>query len=97
MNDGIADGLVLFGITGDLAYKKLFPALYRLYDARRIKGPLIGVASLGVDASRSCATGCTTRCPTPACDVDPKVLDGLTEAIVLHLGQLRGPGRPSTG
>jgi glucose-6-phosphate 1-dehydrogenase len=25
-----ADALVLFGITGDLAHKKLFPALYHL-------------------------------------------------------------------
>jgi glucose-6-phosphate 1-dehydrogenase len=40
-----ADALVLFGITGDLAHKKLFPALYRLVEQKRIDGPIIGVAS----------------------------------------------------
>ncbi len=40
-----ADALVLFGITGDLAYKKLFPALYALVDQGRLRGPVIGVAS----------------------------------------------------
>ncbi|MFZ4519014.1 MAG: glucose-6-phosphate dehydrogenase [Microthrixaceae bacterium] len=40
-----ADALVLFGITGDLAYKKLFPALYGLVARHRMTGPIIGVAS----------------------------------------------------
>ena len=40
-----ADALVLFGITGDLAYKKLFPSLYSLVEQRRLNGPIIGVAS----------------------------------------------------
>jgi glucose-6-phosphate 1-dehydrogenase len=40
-----ADALVLFGITGDLAHKKLFPALYHLVEQRRVVGPLVGVAS----------------------------------------------------
>lgn len=40
-----ADALVLFGITGDLAFKKLFPALYRLVGQHRLDGPVIGVAS----------------------------------------------------
>ena len=40
-----ADALVLFGITGDLAFKKLFPALYHLVEQGRLEGPVIGVAS----------------------------------------------------
>ncbi|MFM7509633.1 MAG: glucose-6-phosphate dehydrogenase [Actinomycetota bacterium] len=40
-----ADALVLFGITGDLAYKKLFPALYHLVEKGRVTGPIVGVAS----------------------------------------------------
>ena len=39
-----ADALVLFGISGDLAHKKLFPALYRLVERKQIDGPIIGVA-----------------------------------------------------
>jgi len=41
-----ADALVLFGASGDLAYKKLFPALYHLTARRVLEGrPIIGVAS----------------------------------------------------
>ncbi len=38
------DGVVLFGATGDLAEKKLFPALYNIEAAERL-GPVIGVSS----------------------------------------------------
>ena len=40
-----ADALVLFGATGDLAKKKLFPALYDLEDLGELDVPIIGVAS----------------------------------------------------
>jgi len=39
-----ADALVLFGATGDLAKKKLFPALYHLSVAGELEMPVIGVA-----------------------------------------------------
>jgi glucose-6-phosphate 1-dehydrogenase len=38
------DALVLFGATGDLARKKLFPSLYRLAQRGRLGIPVIGVA-----------------------------------------------------
>jgi glucose-6-phosphate 1-dehydrogenase len=40
-----ADALILFGISGDLARKKLFSALYDLTAAGRLDMPVIGVAS----------------------------------------------------
>jgi len=40
-----ADALVLFGATGDLAKKKLLPALYDLEDLGELDVPIIGVAS----------------------------------------------------
>ncbi len=40
-----ADVLVLFGATGDLAKKKLFPALYDLEELGELDMPVIGVAS----------------------------------------------------
>jgi glucose-6-phosphate 1-dehydrogenase len=43
----VADALVLFGITGDLAYKKIFPALQRLIQRRALAVPIIGVARGG--------------------------------------------------
>jgi len=39
-----ADALVLFGATGDLAKRKLFPALYYLTKRGRLEVPVIGVA-----------------------------------------------------
>lgn len=39
-----ADALVLFGATGDLAKRKLFPALYHLEDEGLLDVPVIGVA-----------------------------------------------------
>ncbi len=39
-----SDALVLFGATGDLAYKKIFPALERLELAGTLAFPVIGVA-----------------------------------------------------
>jgi glucose-6-phosphate 1-dehydrogenase len=39
-----ADALVLFGATGDLARRKLFPALYHLEAAGKLEMPVIGVA-----------------------------------------------------
>lgn len=40
-----ADALVLFGMTGDLAYKKIFPALYGMAQRGALNTPVVGVAS----------------------------------------------------
>src|SRR5689334_3884506 len=42
-----ADALVFFGATGDLAYKKIFPALQALARRGRLDIPVIGVAKAG--------------------------------------------------
>ena len=49
-----SDALVFFGATGDLAYKKIFPALQALFRDYRIELPIIGVArgSGGIDSLR---------------------------------------------
>ena len=39
-----SDALVLFGVTGDLAHKMIFPALYALAKRGALKMPVIGVA-----------------------------------------------------
>ena len=40
-----SDALVLFGVTGDLAHKKIFPALYGMVKRGTLNVPVIGVAS----------------------------------------------------
>ena len=47
MNQETADALVFFGATGDLAYKKIFPALQALAKRGNLDVPVIGVAKAG--------------------------------------------------
>ncbi len=42
-----SDALVFFGATGDLAYKKIFPALQNLIQHGHLDVPVIGVAKAG--------------------------------------------------
>jgi glucose-6-phosphate 1-dehydrogenase len=45
------DAVVLFGATGDLCYRKIFPALYYLVRRGILAAPVIGVARQGCDVS----------------------------------------------
>jgi len=47
MADLYSDALVFFGATGDLAYKKIFPALQHMVARGRLTVPVIGVAKSG--------------------------------------------------
>lgn len=47
-----SDALVLFGATGDLAYKKIYPALYQMVRRGHLDIPVIGVARGGWDLAR---------------------------------------------
>src|SRR5580692_9362582 len=44
MSDSLSDALVFFGATGDLAYKKIFPALQAMVKRGHLNVPVIGVA-----------------------------------------------------
>lgn len=52
MSATISDALVLFGATGDLAYKKIYPALHGLARRGQFDTPLICVARSGWDVNR---------------------------------------------
>ncbi|HWH03813.1 MAG TPA: glucose-6-phosphate dehydrogenase [Gemmatimonadales bacterium] len=41
----VSDALVLFGVTGDLAHKMIFPALYAMVKRDALTVPVVGVAS----------------------------------------------------
>ncbi len=47
MNETHSDALVFFGATGDLAYKKVFPALQALVKRGKLDVPVVGVAKAG--------------------------------------------------
>ena len=59
-----SDALVFFGATGDLAYKKIFPALQQLVRRGRLDSPVIGVAKSGwnteqlIERARKSVTEC---------------------------------------
>jgi glucose-6-phosphate 1-dehydrogenase len=47
-----SDALVFFGATGDLAYKKIFPALQAMVKRGNLSVPVIGVARSGWDVEK---------------------------------------------
>src|SRR5271169_6022059 len=47
MSNRHSDALVFFGATGDLAYKKIFPALQAMVKRGNLNVPVIGVAKAG--------------------------------------------------
>ena len=47
MGNSASDALVFFGATGDLAYKKIFPALHAMAKRGHLNVPVIGVAKAG--------------------------------------------------
>jgi glucose-6-phosphate 1-dehydrogenase len=47
MSDSHSDALVFFGATGDLAYKKIFPALQAMVKRGHLDVPVVGVAKDG--------------------------------------------------
>src|SRR5712675_3795980 len=47
MSNPHSDALVFFGATGDLAYKKIFPALQAMVKRGHLDVPVVGVAKAG--------------------------------------------------
>src|SRR5260370_11948431 len=47
MSAAASDALVFFGATGDLAHKKIFPALHAMVKRGHLTVPVIGVAKAG--------------------------------------------------
>ena len=52
MNAPHSDTLVFFGATGDLAYKKIFPALQAMVKRGNLNVPVIGVAKAAWNLDR---------------------------------------------
>ena len=73
-----SDAFVFFGMSGDLAHKKIFPALYSMVKHGTLEIPVIGVASSKwtvedlqgprrARASPSTAAGSTTKPRSRSC------------------------------
>ncbi|CAN5913092.1 glucose-6-phosphate dehydrogenase [soil metagenome] len=85
-----SDALVLFGATGDLAYKKIFPAVYGMEADGRLPGPVIGVASSSGDDEflrNKVRASIADQVP----DADDAVLDRVLEQVHYVSGNYREP------
>lgn len=84
----MAGGVVLFGATGDLAAKKLFPALYEMEVAGRLEVPVIGVSSSTWDDDQLRAR-VRESVTAAVSDVDAHVLDRLCGRMAYLPGDYR--------
>jgi glucose-6-phosphate 1-dehydrogenase len=88
--DERSDTLVLFGATGDLAFKKLFPALYGLASAGRLPTRVLGVARSRWDDERlaqRARDSIEAAGPVP----DAEVLGSLTSRLSMVSGDYADP------
>ena len=85
-----ADALVLFGATGDLAKKKLFPALYDLQELNELDVKIFGVASSKWSQEVFCENvESAIRARKP--DADKKILSSLLSEMQLLVGDYEDP------
>jgi glucose-6-phosphate 1-dehydrogenase len=85
-----ADALVLFGATGDLAKRKLFPALYQLVRRGELTVPVIGVARsdwTDEDFRTHARESIIEHCESPS----DAVIDELAERMDLVQGDYAAP------
>ena len=92
-NDGAAhsDALVCFGMTGDLAHKKIFPALYAMAKRGALTVPVIGVASSDWNAETLRARAKDGIEKSGGVD-DPKALERLLSQLRYVKGEYEAPG-----
>lgn len=90
MNDEHADALILFGITGDLARRRLFPALYALAEDGRLGIPVIGVSRAQED-SESLRKRARAAIEESGIVIDEEVFDRLGSQLSHVPGDYRSP------
>jgi glucose-6-phosphate 1-dehydrogenase len=85
-----SDAVVLFGVTGDLVSKKLFPALYELTRRGRLDVPVIGVARSPWDDQQLVTTA--RKSVAEANDeVDDETFDALAGNLSMISGDYADP------
>jgi glucose-6-phosphate 1-dehydrogenase len=90
MNRSDADALVFFGATGDLAYKKIFPALQAMVKRGHLNVPVIGVAKSGWNLERFRARAHDSL--EKHGGIDPPAFERLTGLLQYVDGDYNDPG-----
>ena len=89
MAPGASDALVFFGATGDLAHKKVFPALQAMVKRGHLNVPVIGVAKAGWNLSQLIARA-KDSVQTHG-GLDPAAFDKLSSLLRYVDGDYRDP------
>ncbi len=89
MSNDHSDALVFFGATGDLAYKKIFPALQAMVKRGNLSVPVVGVAKAGwnLDQLRARAKDSLEK----HCGVDPAAFEKLSALMRYVDGDYQDP------
>jgi len=90
MSEDPADALILFGITGDLARRKLIPALYELAAAGELDIPVVGVAGRSWDDA-ALRNHARQAIEATGITVNGKVFDQLASRLQYVAGDYRNP------
>jgi glucose-6-phosphate 1-dehydrogenase len=85
-----SDALVIFGVTGDLAFKKIIPALHNLARRGRLGFPVVGVAREGWTLERL-RERCAASLRTHGGEIDPAASEELLEHLRYVGGDYRDP------
>ncbi len=89
MAQASSDAVVLFGATGDLAYKKIFPALMAMVKRGHLNAPIIGVAKAGWGLEQLRARA--KESVEAQGSVDPVAFDKLASLLRYADGDYRDP------
>lgn len=90
MTDQHADALILFGITGDLARRRLFPAIYGLAEEGRLDMPVVGV-SRSMEDSDSLRKRARSALEESGVDIDEGIFARLASSLSHVPGNYRDP------
>ena len=86
-----SDALVLFGATGDLAYKQIFPALYSMARRNVLTAPVVGVAFDPWDIDKLRARAHDSIAKASGGSVDEEVFGRLSALMNYVSGDYRSP------
>lgn len=92
MSGPAGDVLVLFGATGDLSRKMLFPALYRLSARGELTVPVVGVARTDLDIDQVRSHVADSVRSALGEEVDKAALESLLQHLHLVAGDFADPG-----
>lgn len=90
MSDSKSDALVFYGATGDLSYKKIFPALQAMIKRGHLDVPVIGVAREGWNLDRFRARA-RESIEKHGGGVDPQAFDKLSGLLRYVSGDYQAP------